>query len=208
MAAALEDFGDVDVLRAPITAPAQSSLPVTTAAAAPAAPSPVLTTATRSPIPSRNRKKARRRPIGVPAASSSSLPSISAPPAPTTGMGMAAPWEVNEQVEAAEKKQELREALRKKLKQQKMSRSNRTALEAKEERDSAAAAGGGGIGGGGSAADLSSAMENLDSSMLQALAARMGVAPDKMPNKRKIERMLKGMSVTEMMARAKGRTGK
>lgn len=121
---------------------------------------------------------------------------------------MAAPWEVNEQVEAAEKKQELREALRKKLKQQKMSRSNRTALEAKEERDSAAAAGGGGIGGGGSAADLSSAMENLDSSMLQALAARMGVAPDKMPNKRKIERMLKGMSVTEMMARAKGRTGK
>lgn len=117
---------------------------------------------------------------------------------------MAAPWEVNEQVEAAEKKQELREALRKKLKQQKMSRSNRTALEAKEERDSAAAAGGGG----GSAADLSSAMENLDSSMLQALAARMGVAPDKMPNKRKIERMLKGMSVTEMMARAKGRTGK
>jgi hypothetical protein len=123
---------------------------------------------------------------------------------------------VNEEAEAAEKKEELREVLRKKLKQQKLARSNRTAFEARQERSGESGNGTGEGGGGAGAAaagglgvpDLSNVMGNVDSAMLQALAAKMGVSPDQMPNRRKIERMLKGMSMSEMMARAGSRAGK
>ena len=196
-AAALVDFGDVDG-----SLPAAAALPL---------PTPVVSSPSSLPLPtalpSRHRKRRSKR---------TQAPVTAPNPAAAGGTAAAgaAPWEVNEEAEAAEKKEELREALRKKLKQQKLARSNRTAFEARQER-SGESGNGTGEGGGGAATagglgvpDLSNVMGNVDSAMLQALAAKMGVSPDQMPNRRKIERMLKGMSMSEMMARAGSRAGK
>lgn len=191
-AAAVVDFGDVDVLRGNAIHTLPAALTTTTTPAPAPAPVPLNR-------PSRNRRRRGPKKLVAPSQADSSEAAGVA--------GMAAPWEVNEEAEAAEKKQELREALKKKLNRHKMARSNRAAFEARQERGSGAGAGAsagagddGGLGGMGM--DLSKALGGVDSAALQALAAKMGVSPDQMPNRRKLERMLRGMSTAEMIARA------
>jgi hypothetical protein len=165
-------------------------------------PSSPDTTTVPAVLPSRRRKHRRAR-GGVAQAGVGSGPASASTSGPARET---APWEVDEERDALEKKEEMRKALRDKIKQKQNGRKNRGMREAgggMREDDGVAGEEGGIMG---NLADLlqtapgSGGKPALDTKMLQEMAIKMGIPPDQIPNKRTLLRRLQGMNMAQLAA--------
>jgi hypothetical protein len=123
------------------------------------------------------RRGRRRRNVGAP--SSGTQPIISA------GPSAPAPWDVNPEAEAAERREDARKALREAIKAKRDGRTGRHALQAKASHEDGAGVADGANG----AASLAS----LDAKTLQSLMKAAGVGGDAAPSMRQLRRRMEAM---------------
>jgi hypothetical protein len=118
--------------------------------------------------------------------------------ASTSTSGETAPWLQSDEADEKERKEDMRKALRDKIRAKRRLRG----------AGGAAGAGGGvadGAEAGGpadSSLGLMSQLQGLDIGMIQQMAARMGIPPDQLPSKRQLMRRLNGKNLEELVAKA------
>lgn len=207
LVAAFADFNPLDA-RLTISAPAvPASAPI--AAAPPTAPSASAAASSAAPSaapspPSRPRRRGRRSGRTPQQGGTATHPvaaagEISAP----------APWDLDPEAEAAEKREDARKALREAIRAKREGRTGRQALQARSQAQQQEDAPMGAFGG--QEAPLE-ALAGMDAKTLQALLKSAGVAGDVAPSmrklRRKIEAMGSGSAVQYLASRAAAATTK
>lgn len=192
-ATVVDAFANFDPLSARLT-PAEAPAVAAAPAAATAATAPAAAAAADSSTPQdhpRSHRRNRRRPRvkGAP----SQLPS-----APGGGAAAAspAPWDVDPEAEAAEKREDARKALREAIKAKREGRMGKHALQSQ----AAQRGDEGGVLPGGQ--DALGALSGVDARMLQAILKSQGVTGDASPSMRKLRRAMASMPESYLMAKA------